>query len=206
MLVTAGPTRERVDPVRFISNYSTGVFGYEIARQARRAGFKVTLVSGPTALEDPEGVKVVRVVSALEMRRAVLKEFGPCDAVVMAAAVGDWRVRSLSKNKIKRGGSVTLELAENPDILAELGRKKGKRVLVGFALESGSLEGNARRKLLRKNLDMIVANRVSPGRDVFGEVRTDVLVIDRSGGKKVFRGRTKREIAKFIIDKVRTYL
>lgn len=202
VLVTAGPTRERIDPVRFISNYSTGVFGYEIASEAARRGMRVVLVSGPTALRAPRGVRLVRVESALEMRDAVLKEFKKADCVIMAAAVGDWRARSAGKNKIKRGGKIRIELVENPDILAELGRKKGERVLVGFALETGALEKNARKKLERKNLDIIVANKISEAKNVFGEGLTDVLIMDRSGRKRSVKKRPKRAIAKLIIDRI----
>ena len=140
ILVTAGPTREKIDPVRFISNYSTGTFGYEIAGEAARRGHDVTLVSGPTCLEVPAGVKRVMIESALEMRREVKKRARQAGCVIMAAAVCDWKVRSPSRYKIKRhGGPTRLELEENPDILRELGNNK-KGILVGFALETEKLE------------------------------------------------------------------
>ena len=124
ILVTAGPTREKIDPVRFISNYSTGTFGYEIAGEAARRGYDVTLVSGPTCLEVPAGVKRVMVESAIEMRREVRKKSRQAGCVIMAAAVCDWKIRSPSRDKIKRhGGFKKLELEKNPDILQELGKE-----------------------------------------------------------------------------------
>jgi len=203
VLVAAGPTRERIDPVRFISNRSTGAFGYEIAREAIRRGMRAVLVSGPTGLVGPRGARVVRVESALEMRREVMRELAKADIIVMAAAVCDWRVKRPASGKIKRhGGRVRLELVENRDIAAEVGRKKGKRVLVGFALETGSLEKNARKKLKEKNLDIVVANRISPTKDVFGCGKTDVIIIDRAGHKIVAKNRSKRELARIIIGKI----
>lgn len=202
ILVTAGPTREKIDPVRFISNYSTGTFGYEIAREAKRRGCRVTLISGPTWLEVPRGVKVVRVESAVEMKRAVLKSVKTSDYVIMAAAVSDWRVAYPQKKKIKRGmARKRLELVENPDILKDLGNKRG-RVLVGFALETEDVEKNAVKKLKEKNLDFIIANKLSPGGSVFGENKPSLLIIDRSGHKTVLRDKTKRESAKIILDKI----
>jgi len=202
VLVTAGPTRERIDPVRFISNYSTGTFGYAIAAEALRRGHGVTLVSGPTRIAAPAGVRLVKVESAIAMRREVKKRAGRCDCVIMAAAVCDWRPRRPSRGKIKkRGGRMSLELEENPDILAELGRKK-RGILVGFALETGNLEKNALAKLKRKNLDLIVANRLAKNGGLFGGAPTDIAIMDRSGRKAVYRRRTKRELAKIILDKV----
>lgn len=203
VLVAAGPTRERIDPVRFISNRSTGAFGYEIAREALRRGMRAVLVSGPTELVPPKEARLVRVGSALEMRRAVMKELAGADFVVMAAAVCDWRPRRPLVSKIKRrGGRIRLELIENPDIAAEVGRKKGKRVLVGFALETETLERNAREKLKKKNLDIIVANMLSPSKDVFGPGKTDVVIIDRAGHKTAARNKSKRELAEIIVGKM----
>ncbi len=202
ILVTAGPTREQIDPIRFISNYSTGRFGYEIARAARRRGHRVVLVSGPTHLKAPAGVRRVSVESALEMKRAVEREFKSCGVVIMAAAVSDWRARAVSGRKIKRGGpTIALELIENPDILAGLGARKGRRTVVGFALETGNLRENALDKLRKKNLDMIVANRITKKRSAFGGNRPAVVILDRSGGEAVYNNKTKRELAKIILDK-----
>jgi len=201
ILVTAGPTREKIDPVRFISNYSTGTFGYEIAREAARRGHKVVLVSGPVRLASPRGVKVVRVESAAEMLKAVRRIAGKADCVIMAAAVSDWRPRIVRGAKIKRSGSIRmLELVENPDILSELGAKK-RCALVGFALETEALEKSAAAKLKVKNLDLIVANKIARGGNVFGCGKTNVVIMDRSGAKEAYRRKTKRELAKIILDK-----
>lgn len=201
ILVTAGPTREKIDPVRFISNYSTGTFGYEIAREAARRGHKVVLVSGPTQLDAPCGVKVVRVESAVEMLRAVRRRAGAADYVIMAAAVSDWRMRIVQNSKIKRSKGVrVLKLLENPDILSELGKNK-RGVLVGFALETEALEKNAAAKLKAKNLDMIVANRIAKGEGIFGDGKTDIVIIDKSGIRQKYRRKTKKELAKIILDK-----
>lgn len=203
VLITAGPTREKIDPVRFISNYSTGTFGYEIARQAaKRRGVRVILISGPTTLPAPRHVRLIQVESAKEMAGAVKREAKRSDLVIMAAAVSDWRARSPKKSKTKRRGHAhkTLELVENPDILRSLGHRKG-RVLVGFALETGNLERNALKKLKEKNLDFIVANRLTPKKTVFGPGRTNIMMIDRSGDRTVLRGCTKKELAKIILDK-----
>lgn len=203
ILITAGPTRERIDPVRFISNYSTGTFGYEIARQARRLGHAVTLISGPTGLKAPSGVKFARVESAAEMRRAVLRHFRSSDCLIMAAAVSDWRPAAVAAGKIKKGAAVkSLRLMTSPDILKELGRKKGPRVLVGFALETEGLESNALKKLEDKNLDIIVANKLTSKKTVFGNKKTDIVIIDRLGNTTRLYGKSKGESAKIILDKV----
>jgi len=200
VLVTAGPTRERIDPVRFISNYSTGTFGYEIAREARARGCAVTLVSGPAHLKPPAGVKFVAVETAEEMKRAVLKNKADC--VIMAAAVCDWRIKNPSDTKIKKDGKKRLlELAENPDILKELGRKK-RGVLVGFALETGELEKNALKKLKEKNLDIIVANRLGKEKKLFGSNAIDIFILDHKGEREYHRNKDKAELAKIILDKV----
>lgn len=201
ILVTAGPTREKIDPVRFISNYSTGTFGYEIAGEAARRGHKVVLVSGPTQLSRPRGVKIVQVESAAGMRNAVRKNAGRADCVIMAAAVSDWRPRVAKGAKIKRSGGIgVLELIENPDILSELGKKK-RGILVGFALETEALVHNAALKLEAKNLDLIVANKITKDGSVFGCGRTDVVIMDRLGARDLYRRKTKRELAKIILDK-----
>lgn len=203
ILVAAGPTRERIDPVRFISNYSTGTFGYAIAKEARQRGFFVTLVSGPTALKAPKGVKFISVESSLDMRRAVLSEFKKCDCVIMTAAVADWRPVYSAKRKMKKIPKKTIELVENPDILAELGAKKKNRIAVGFALETENLERNALKKLKDKNLDLIVANRLKlPGSDIFGDKAIDVVTVDRFGNRTRIYNKSKTELAKIILGKV----
>jgi len=203
VLVTAGPTRENIDPIRFISNYSTGTFGYEIAKEVLRRGLRVTLVSGPTALARPRGVKFVGVETAAEMRRAVLRNAASSDCVIMAAAVCDWRVSQPSASKIKRrAGKKALRLVENPDILLEVAKRKRPPALVGFALETENLRENALKKLREKGLDMIVANKFAPGSGTFGDNKTDVLIIDRFGRETKAKGRSKRQIAKIVLDKI----
>lgn len=202
-LVTAGPTREHIDPVRFISNHSTGAFGYEIAREALRRGCRVVLVSGPTFLRPPEGVKFIQVESALDMMKAVKKESAKAKYVFMAAAVSDWRPEGCFGRKIKRRagrGLRSIKLVENPDILKELGRDK-RYCLAGFALETENLALNAAQKLKDKNLDFIVANRLRKSRGPFGSGKTDILIIDSFGGRKSYKGSTKRALAKIILDK-----
>lgn len=158
-LITAGPTREFLDPIRFISNRSSGKMGYALARAARRLSAHVTLVSGPVTLNVPVGVDFVPVVTAQEMADAVLSRFDEVDVVIMTAAVCDFRPRRVAARKIKKTGFAgVLELAPTVDILAALGKRKHGQLLVGFAAETDALEANAREKLRRKNLDLIVAN------------------------------------------------
>src|SRR5580692_6952369 len=162
ILVTAGPTREALDPVRFLSNRSSGKMGYSLAEAALHRGARVILVSGPTDLKIPEAADWIPVSTAEEMRRAVRERAPESDIVVMAAAVADYRPAAAHATKIKRGdGPFTLELEPTPDILAELGREKGSRILIGFAAETNNVAENARGKLLRKAADMIVANDVT---------------------------------------------
>ncbi len=162
VLVSAGPTAESIDPVRFLSNRASGKMGYSMARVALRFGADVTLVSGPSALENPYFMKTVRVRTAEEMHKAVEEESADADAVVMCAAVADFRAASIAPSKIKKdAGELKLDLSPTVDILEWLGREKGRRVLVGFAAETGDIEQNAIAKLRKKNLDAIVANDVS---------------------------------------------
>lgn len=157
-LITAGPTREFLDPIRFISNRSSGKMGYALARAACRHG-KVTLVSGPVALKPPTGVTIMPVTTAQEMSEAVLAQFVDADVVIMTAAVCDFRPRNVAARKIKKAGfSGMLELVPTVDILAVLGKRKHHQLLVGFAAETDAIEANAQEKLRRKNLDLIVAN------------------------------------------------
>jgi phosphopantothenoylcysteine decarboxylase/phosphopantothenate--cysteine ligase len=204
VLVTAGPTVEDIDPVRFLSNRSTGTMGYRLAEAARDRGATVILVSGPTCLAPPFGVEVLGVRSAQDMQRAVADRVGSATVVIAAAAVSDYRPSGVSASKAKKtDGPVTLELVPNPDILKSLGREKGARLLVGFAAETEDLVGNARKKLDAKNLDLIVANDVkAPGSGFGGE--TNAVVLLRRGGSPVdVPLASKREIAERILDEVR---
>jgi len=163
-LITAGPTREHFDPVRYISNRSSGKMGYALAEAARAVGGEVTLVSGPTALTPPAQVEFVAVTSAAEMADAVFARFPNADVVIMAAAVCDFRPKQVADHKLKKttlGADLTLALEPTTDILAELGRRKQSQVLVGFAVETQDLAAYAQDKLRRKNLDFIVGNHAS---------------------------------------------
>lgn len=172
-LVTAGPTREPIDAVRYLSNASSGRMGFACAEAAARAGHEVVLVTGPVDLPDPAGVEVVRVTTGLEMHRAATKAFAKADAVIATAAVCDYRPAKRAAGKLKKGVKrVSMALVPNPDILLEMGRKKGRRVLIGFALEVQRPLANATDKLWRKNLDAIVLNRPTTfgGEDIAGAI------------------------------------
>lgn len=207
MLVTAGPTRERIDSIRFISNLSTGFMGYEIARAAKRKGHAVTLISGPTNLEPPRGVNFVRVENARQMSRAVVSRLGRADCLFMASAVSDWRPAGSRAGKIKKAdGARQLRLVKNPDILYQAGRKKGRTVLIGFALEAANLEKNAEEKLKKKNLDIIAANKINARFDPFGKGKTDFLVIDRTGSRKWLRRVSKKQVASSLLSRAEKLL
>jgi len=203
ILVTAGPTREEIDPVRFISNHSSGKMGYAIARQARLRGAEVTLVTGPTALDVPFGVEVIRVESAGEMREAVLAKLETIDIVIKAAAVADYRPTSRAGMKVKKTAShLAIELEKNPDILAEIGGRKEGRTLVGFAAETEDLVGNATSKLNRKNLDMVVANDVSLEGAGFHVDTNIAKLLFRDGRVEELPLMGKEELAGIILDRV----
>ncbi|MFO7900011.1 MAG: phosphopantothenoylcysteine decarboxylase [Planctomycetota bacterium] len=196
ILITAGPTREYLDDVRFLSNASTGRMGCALARAAAAAGHRVVLVHGPLACEAPECDAVVPVVSAADMCREVIARVAEADAVVMAAAVADYRPAERVAGKIRKGPAErTLRLAPTPDIAAEIGRDKGGRVHVGFALEAANARANARRKLREKNFDLIVLN--SPA--AIGADRTDVELLFASGEAEPLAAATKDRIAGRII-------
>ncbi|MFZ3208925.1 MAG: bifunctional phosphopantothenoylcysteine decarboxylase/phosphopantothenate--cysteine ligase CoaBC [Geobacteraceae bacterium] len=203
ILVTAGPTREELDPVRFISNHSSGKMGYAIARAARRRGAHVILVSGPTCLEEPWGVETIRVESAEAMRAAVMACTPRSSIVIKAAAVADYRPEARAPEKIKKGGaSLALKLVKNPDILAEVAAAKGSRLLVGFAAETGDLLANAGKKLLEKNLDMIVANDVSAVGAGFNVETNIVKLLFRGGRVEELPLMEKIEVADVILDRL----
>ena len=205
VLVTAGPTREPIDPVRHLSNPSTGKMGFEVARAAARRGADVLLVSGPTVLRDPEGVRVIRVTTAEEMAAAVLGAAGEQDLFVAAAAVSDYRPRDpLASKKKKTGGAESLQLERTPDILATLGERLAGRprspVLVGFAAETEDLVPNAREKLRRKRCDLVVANAVGMPGAGFASDRNRVSLVGPAEVEEV-EG-TKGAVADFILDRV----
>ncbi len=203
VLVTAGPTREMLDPMRCITNKSSGKMGYALAEQARNLGAdSVCLISGPTQLEPPSRVECIRVESAEEMREAVLERSSKFDLILMAAAVADWRPRKALSHKLKKSDAneLTLVLEKTPDILAELGRRKKKnQILVGFAAETEKLLEHAREKLKEKNLDIVVANDItSPGAGP--EVETNIVtLLYRDGRSETLPCMAKREVAREIL-------
>ncbi len=201
LLITAGPNREPLDPVRYLSNRSSGKMGYALARAGLRRGAEVLLISGPTGIEPPAGVRLISVTTAAEMRDAVLEEFPGSTAVIMAAAVTDYRPVDFATQKIKRGkGPIELRLEPNPDILKEIGARKNGKMLVGFAAETEELIINAEKKLKEKNLDMIVANNVrdaGAGFDVDTNVAT---ILDRTGSVRSLPLMSKDELAEEIFD------
>lgn len=198
VLVTAGPTLEAIDPVRFISNRSSGEMGYAFARIAHGLGFNTTLISGPTKLKPPRGVRFLGIASAADLKRKLSKAFERCDILIMSAAVADYRPSSVSTSKIKRTKALTLRLVPTPDILKSLAKRKGRRVVVGFSLETNNLVANAKKKLRNKNLDYIVANLLSPGRNPFGKTRTTVTVIGKSPKAVTLRNVTKEAVARYV--------
>jgi len=205
MLITAGPSREPLDPVRYISNRSSGKMGYAMARAALRRGAEVALVSGPTGIEPPMGVRLIPVITAAEMRAAVLKEFATCTTVIMAAAVADYRPIGAANKKMKREtGPLELRLEPNPDILKELGAMKDGKFLVGFAAETEELTANAKKKLNAKNLDMIVANDVTREGSGFDGDTNIATILDRNGAARSLPLMTKDELADEIFDHMLT--
>lgn len=207
IMITAGPTREEIDPVRYISNHSSGKMGYALARAARRQGARVILISGPTALPEPDGVAIHRVTSALEMRSAVMTHAGDCDVIIKAAAVADFRPLARNSEKIKKNtASTAIELVKNPDILAELGQTYDgiypRPFLVGFAAETEALATNAVTKLTAKNLDMIVANDVSQADAGFNVDTNRAVLLFRDGSRIESGLLTKDQLAVVILDQI----
>ena len=207
VLVTAGPTREPLDPVRFLSNRSSGKMGYAIAETAAARGARVILVSGPTALTVPPGVDCIHVETADEMYRAVMAKLEPAGVVIKAAAVADYRPKRRADRKIKKDQAVPeIALEPTPDILAELGKRKGTRILVGFAAETDDLLDNARMKLQRKNLDLVVANNVREAGAGFDVDTNVVTMLDGAGRAETLPLLSKREVADRILDRVKVLL
>jgi phosphopantothenoylcysteine decarboxylase/phosphopantothenate--cysteine ligase len=203
LLITAGPSREPLDPIRYISNRSSGKMGYALARAAVRRGAEVVLVSGPTALEPPSPARLISVNTTAEMRDAVLQEFSTCTAVIMAAAVADYHCVEVPSQKLKRGQApLDIRLEPNPDILKELGQKKNGKLLVGFAAETEKLLENATRKLREKKLDIIVANDVTQAGSGFDGDTNIATIVDRSGAFKALPLMTKDELADRIYDRL----
>ncbi len=199
ILITAGPTREYLDSVRFISNPSSGKMGYAIAEAARAAGHNVTLVSGPVAIAPPVGVRTIQVESTAEMAAAAKKAFKSCDAAIFTAAVCDYRPRKRSRQKLpKRRGKLSLDLVPTIDIAAMLGRRKGKRITVAFALEDHSARRHAESKLRRKNCDAIVLN--SPA--TIGSEKASVEFLVRGGRWQTWPASSKMVIARRLVGEI----
>jgi len=203
VLVTAGPTREALDPVRFISNKSSGKMGYAIAEAAAKRGAEVILISGPTSLNPPENVNFIKVESAMQMRDEVMSHASQAQIIVMAAAVSDYRPKETSQQKLKRGQtSLTINFEENPDILAELGKNKNvNQIIVGFSMETENLIENSRKKLEKKKADLIVANDVSKEGAGFGTDTNIVTFIDSSGKTEELPLMSKYDVANAILDR-----
>lgn len=205
VLITAGPTREPVDPVRYLSNRSSGRMGFALAEEALARGARVVLIAGPTALEPPARAEIVRVETAEEMRQAVLERLPQAAIVIKAAAVADFRPARPAPEKLKKSESpAALELEPTPDILAEIGRLKGSRLLVGFAAETGNLREEALRKLRAKNCDLIVANPVGQPGAGFDSEDNSALLVTAGGGVVEFPRGSKRELAARIFDLLHT--
>lgn len=202
ILVTAGPTQEAVDPVRYLTNHSSGKMGYAIARVAAARGAEVTLVSGSVALPVPYGVTKIPIHSANEMYEAVLSRFDTCDAVIKAAAVADFRPETASDEKIKKSDSLTLKLQKNPDILAALGEKKKHQILIGFCMETQNLMASAAQKLQKKNLDYIVANDLTVDGAGFGTDTNVATILGKDGSQTACPKMSKEQLADMILDRL----
>lgn len=200
MLVTAGPTREPIDPVRYITNYSSGKMGYAIAVEAADRGADVTLISGPTQLNAPTGIEIINVTTVHEMYNEVICRAAESDVFISAAAPSDFRPKQIHSGKIKKSERYTLELNQTEDILAAVGASKGKTVVVGFAAETENLERNAVEKLKRKNADLFVGNYVGAGSGVFGGEDNEVTLLSRGGESVSLPKMSKRKVAKAILD------
>jgi len=203
-LITAGPTIEWIDPVRIVTNRSTGKMGYALARAAWRRGAEVTLVTGPTHLDPPRGIRVITVKTAEEMREAVLHNYREKDIVIKAAAVSDYRpVRKAQEKEKKKGTPITVEMIPTPDILAELGKDKEGVILVGFAAETTDHVANAIDKIEKKNLDLIVVNDVSREDRGFAADSNEVRLIDREGNEEALPLMSKEDVADRILDRIK---
>lgn len=207
VLITAGPTREPIDPVRYISNYSSGKMGYAIAHAAVGRGAEVKIVSGPVKLQEPLNVEMVRVNTAQEMHDEVMKSYSDYDVFIMVAAVADYRCTSIANKKIKKSEDIlNLELIKNPDIAGEIGKVKGSRILVGFSAETNDLENNAKSKLESKNFDMIVANDITAEGAGFNTDTNIVKIIKRDGSINSLPKMQKSEVANAILNEVRNLI
>ena len=203
IIVTAAGTIEPLDPVRYLGNRSTGKMGYAIAAEAAKQGAEVLLVSGPSNLPDPVGVRTIRIQTALEMQAAMQEAYAAADAVIMSAAVADYRPKTVAKEKIKKSDDeLVLHLERNPDILYGLGQHKDRQILVGFAAETCNVEEYAKKKLAKKNLDFIVANDVSASDAGFAVDNNRVQIYFRDGSSEKYPLMSKQELAGIILNKI----
>lgn len=204
ILITAGPTHESIDPVRMLTNRSSGKMGYALARASSRRGAQVTLVTGPTSLMPPAHIHTIQVTSAFEMDKAVSHHYRSCSIIIKAAAVSDYRPQKSFREKMKKTHkTLTLELERNPDILYKMGKNKGNRFLVGFAAETKNLISHAKAKLDRKNLDLIVVNHALQKDGGFGSDKNEVTIIDYEGKVETIPRLEKSELADRILDKIK---
>ncbi|HTL47255.1 MAG TPA: phosphopantothenoylcysteine decarboxylase [Verrucomicrobiae bacterium] len=200
VLITAGPTREMLDPVRFLSNVSTGEMGYALASAAQKKGHHVTLISGPTALPAPRGARFISITSAAELKKKCETAFPRHDVLVMVAAVCDFTFPQKKAHKIRRTKMRQVRLVQTPDIVAGLARRKGGRIVIGFCLETEDWLRNARSKLKRKHLDGIVANYYSKTHIPFGDRRINTAFLSPGGQIQTYRKQPKSHIAKALIE------
>ena len=203
ILITAGPTHEAIDPVRFISNHSTGYMGYAIARKAQRRGHKVTLISGPTYLKPPLKVKTISVRTAKQMFEQVKKHIKGNDCLIMAAAVSDFRPIACAKNKIKSTSMPTaIYLKKNPDILSWAGKNKGRLIIAGFCMETENLLKRAEEKRKKKNADFMIANKITRSGASFGPGLTNIILLDDSKTVSHLTQASKDKVAGILLDKI----
>lgn len=210
IVITAGPTMEPLDPVRYMTNHSSGKMGYSIAKEAVTRGAEVVLISGPTSITPPRGIELIKVKTTEDMLKAVDKYFHSCDVLIKSAAPVDYRPETVSSTKIKKKENEKDELiikyVKNPDIAAHFGKQKKNQIMVGFAAETNNLDEYAMEKLKKKNLDFIVANDVTKEGAGFNSDTNIVTIIDKEGNKNTYPMMNKREVAKVILDRVKSIL
>lgn len=205
ILVTAGPTVEPIDPFRCVTNHSSGKMGYALAEEARDMGAEVILVSGPVSMTPPTGMETIKITTALDMLEAVMSKQADCDVVIKAAAVSDFRPKAPSQEKIKKkDAEMTIELERNPDILKTLGAHKGNKILVGFAAETHDILAYAQKKLIEKNLDLIVSNDISVTDSGFKSDNNTITIIDKDLQVVSYDKMSKKQAARVILDRVVT--
>ena len=208
ILITAGPTHEPIDPVRFISNYSSGKMGYALAEECKNRGANVTLISGPVNIEKPDGINIINVISAKQMLDVCVTKFNETDIAIMNAAVADYTPSKTSDKKIKsKGNDMSIELKLTRDIAAELGSlKKDNQILIGFALETDNEEKNAAKKLVKKNLNFIVLNSLQDKGAGFGHDTNKISILFKDNNIKKFELKSKKEVAEDIVDEIETLI